>query len=215
MNEFVWLFDLDNTLHRADSHVFPHLNQSMTRYIADLLQIDLHAAGEVRQRYWRRYGATLLGLIRNHAVDPHHFLRETHRFPDLPAMVVREPLLRSVLRRLPGKKFVFSNAPEQYAGAVLRLLRVRDLFDDIFCIERTRFAPKPSPKGFMRLLRQHRLAPHRCIMVEDTLTNLRTAKRLGMRTVWVDRSARAPRYVDINVKHISQLPHCLRQLIHH
>lgn len=215
MNDYVWLFDLDNTLHSADPHVFPHLNQSMTRYIADLLNVDTQAASEVRQHYWRRYGATLLGLIRHHGVDPHHFLRETHRFPDLPAMVLREPLLRSVLRRLPGRKIVFSNAPAQYAAAVLKLLRVADLFDDVFSIESTRFNPKPSRKGFIRLLQQHRLPAARCIMVEDTLRNLATAKRLGMQTVWVDRSARAPHYVDINIKHVSQLPHCLRQLVHH
>lgn len=213
--DHVWLFDLDNTLHRADTHVFPHLNRTMTRYIEELLALDTSAASEVRQRYWRRYGATLLGLMRNHGVDPHHFLRETHRFPDLLAMIVREPLLGSVLRRLPGRKMVFSNAPARYARAVLDVLGVSSHFDDVFSIESTRFQPKPSLQGFRRLLARHGLRARQCIMVEDTLTNLRAAKRLGMRTVWVDRSARAPRYVDINVTHVSQLPHRLRQLIHH
>lgn len=213
--DHVWLFDLDNTLHRADPHVFPHLNRSMTRYIEDLLGVGAEAAGEVRQRYWRRYGATLLGLMRHHDVDPHHFLRETHRFADLPAMIVREPLLNTVLRRLPGRKLVFTNAPARYARAVLDVLGVAAHFDDVFCIESTRFNPKPSLKGFRRLLSRHALRPQRCIMVEDTLHNLRAAKRLGMRTVWVDRSARAPQYVDINIKHVSQLPHRLSQLIHH
>lgn len=213
--DHVWLFDLDNTLHCADPHVFPHLSHSMTRYIEDLLGVDTEEASQVRLRYWRRYGATLLGLMRHHAVDPHHFLRETHRFADLPAMIIREPLLKSVLRRLPGRKIVFSNAPARYARAVLEVLGVSDQFDGVFSIESTRFNPKPSLKGFRRLLARHDLQPHRCIMVEDTLHNLRAAKRLGMRTVWVDPSARAPRYVDINIKHVSQLPHRLRQLIHH
>ncbi len=210
----VWLFDLDNTLHSADPHVFPHLSRSMTAYIVELLGVDEEAAGLVRHRYWRRYGATLLGLMRHHDVEPHHFLRETHRFPDLASMIIREPLLRSVLRRLPGRKIVFSNAPAHYAHAVLKLLRVSDLFDAVFSIEHTRFNPKPSMKGFRRLIKQHRLPARRCIMVEDNLGNLRTAKRLGMKTVWIDRSARAPRFVDVNIKHVIRLPHCLRQLIH-
>ena len=29
----VWLFDLDNTLHHASPHIFPHINRSMTEYI--------------------------------------------------------------------------------------------------------------------------------------------------------------------------------------
>ncbi len=28
-----WIFDLDNTLHDADPHIFPHLNRSMTAYL--------------------------------------------------------------------------------------------------------------------------------------------------------------------------------------
>jgi len=213
--DLVWLFDLDNTLHRADGHVFPQLNRSMTRYIENLLNLDAEAASEVRQRYWRLYGATLLGLMRHRDVDPHHFLRETHDFPDLKVMVQREPLLKSVLAQLPGRKIVFSNAPAHYARAVLALLRIDTAFDEVFCIEHTRFNPKPSLKGFRRLIAEHGLRASRCVMVEDTLGNLRAAKRLGMRTVWVDRSPRALRYVDINVSHVRELPRRLRQLIHH
>ncbi|MBM3395804.1 MAG: HAD-IA family hydrolase, partial [Betaproteobacteria bacterium] len=69
--------------------------------------------------------------------------------------------------------------------------------------------------GFRRLIAEHGLRASRCVMVEDTLGNLRAAKRLGMRTVWVDRSPRALRYVDINVSHVRELPRRLRQLIHH
>jgi len=29
----VWLFDLDNTLHDASPHIFPHINRSMTAYL--------------------------------------------------------------------------------------------------------------------------------------------------------------------------------------
>ena len=49
-------------------------------------------------------------------------------------------------------------------------------------------------------------------MVEDSLDNLRAAKRLGMKTVWVDRSPRAPAYVDVNVRSIAQLPRMLHKL---
>ena len=49
-------------------------------------------------------------------------------------------------------------------------------------------------------------------MVEDNLDNLRAAKRLGMKTVWVDRSHRAPAYVDVNIASIAQLPRMLSSL---
>lgn len=212
MRRMSWIFDLDNTLHDAVPHVFPHINRAMTAYIQAELGLDELRAGELRRDYWKRYGATLLGLMRHHRTDPHHFLWHTHQFPDLGRMLLTEPQLRAVVRRLPGRKFVFSNAPVHYSRAVLKALAIADLFDDVFSIEQTRFRPKPDTYGFLRLCRTNHLKPRGCIMVEDSLENLRTAKRLGMKTVWVTRSAKAPAYVDARTGNLRALPRMLAQL---
>ena len=184
----------------------------MTQYLQTELGLDADAASALRQQYWSRYGATLLGLMRHHGTDPRHFLWQTHQLPDLSRMLVREPLLRSTLRRIPGRKFVFSNAPVHYSRAVLKALAISDLFDAVFSIERTRFRPKPDVHGFLRLVRANHLRVHRCIMVEDTLVNLRTAKKLGMKTVWVSADKRAPAYVDVKVSSLSELKRALPRL---
>lgn len=207
-----WLFDLDNTLHNASPHIFPHINRSMMAYIRDHLGVDEAEATRIRQDYWQRYGATLLGLMRHHGTDPNHFLWHTHQFPDLKRMVVFERSLRAMLRRLPGRKIVFSNAPLHYTEAVLELTGIGDCFDAIYSVERLRFQPKPAPSGFRHLLHAERLDPHRCIMVEDTLTNLKTAKRLGMKTVWVSASTRQPPCVDVRLASVLDLPRRLGHL---
>ena len=207
-----WIFDLDNTLHNARPHIFPHINLAMTRYLESQLGLGSEAASELRQLYWKRYGATLLGLMRHHGTNPGDFLRRTHHFEELERMLVREPLLRSTLRHLPGRKLVFSNAPVHYARAVLKALAIADLFDAVFSIERTRYRPKPHVHGFLRLIRANRLRAQRCIMVEDTLANLRTAKKLGMKTVWVTREQRAPGYVDLRISKLSDLTRTLQRL---
>ena len=209
----VWIFDLDNTLHNATPHIFPHINRSMTAYLQQHLQLDEAAANALRLHYWHRYGATLSGLMRHHGTDPAHFLWHTHQFPELERMVLREPRLRHILKALPGKKVVLSNAPQRYAHEVLKLLRIADLFDDVMAVEQTRYRPKPDSFGFMRLLRQHRIRAAQCAMVEDSLENLRTAKRLGMRTVWVSRSTQNSAYVDVKIRDVMQLPRVLGRLI--
>ena len=208
----VWIFDLDNTLHNARPHIFPHINRAMTEYLQVKLGLEPDAASALRQDYWKRYGATLLGLMRHHATDPHDFLWHTHQIPELKRMLVREPLLRSTLRKLPGRKFVFSNAPVHYMRAVLKALAISDLFDAAFSIESTRFRPKPDVHGFLRLTRANHLRVRRCIMVEDTLANLRTAKKLGMKTVWVTRERRHPRYVDVKIENLGELRRRLREI---
>lgn len=201
----VWLFDLDNTLHDASPHIFPHINRSMTAYLQAHLAVDEVTANALRMGYWKRYGATLLGLMRHHGTDPHHFLRETHHFPNLAEVMVFHRALAGLLRRLPGQKIVFSNGPQAYAEAVVSLMGIRRYFSTVFGIEQMGFHPKPGFRAYRSLLHTHRLNPRRCILVEDSPDNLLTAKRLGMTTVWVSRSLRTPPYVDRKISSILAL----------
>ena len=208
----VWLFDLDNTLHDANPHIFPHISRSMTEYLKTHLGLDEEGANALRVDYWRRYGATLLGLVRHHNVVPQHFLWHTHQFHDLAGMVRFERGLRASLIRLPGRKILFSNAPVHYSRQVLDILGIADLFEAVFCIEHTRFRPKPHPSGFYRLLARLRLKPAQCVMVEDTLENLKTAKKLGMKTVWVNPTCLRPAFVDLTVRSMADLARRARAL---
>ena len=209
----VWLFDLDNTLHNASAHVFPHINRSMTEYLERHLALSRDEANALRVHYWHRYGATLLGLVRHHGTDPHHFLRETHRFDKLHELMVFERALRAMLRALPGRKIVFSNGPYRYAEAVLRAMGLRRCFAEVFGIEQMRFHPKPGIQAFRHLMHAQRLKPHRCVLVEDSAENLRTARRLGMRTVLVSRELGRPAYVDLKIASILDLRRALGRLL--
>lgn len=210
--KLTWVFDLDNTLHNASPHIFPHINRSMTAYLQRHLQLTEEDAGKLRAHYWRSYGATLLGMMRHHGTDPEHFLRETHAFPDLSGMVVYERGLAAMLRRLPGRKLVLSNAPRAYALAVLQMMGVEGQFDALHCIESTGYQPKPSRAAFHSLLRAHQLIATRCVMVEDSRENLRPAKRLGMKAVWITRESRTPAYVDVKTASVLALPRLLGHL---
>ncbi len=201
-----WIFDLDNTLHDATPHIMPHINRSMTAYVQRHLRLSEEQAAELRVRYWKAYGATLLGLMRHHDVDPDHFLWHTHQFPDLARMVVAEPNLRHTLCRLRGRRLIFSNAPHHYVRAILAVLGIADLFDAVYCIEHSGYQPKPSIAGLRRLLRAERVRPRRTVLVEDTLANLRPARRLGLKTVWVSREARFPAWIDAKVASVIDLP---------
>jgi putative hydrolase of the HAD superfamily len=192
----VWIFDLDNTLFDASRHVFPFLHDSMTAYIQAHLNVDADQAADLRRQYWLRYGATLNGLIRHHGTDPRHFLEATHSLPDLRRMVRCLPGLRAALRRLPGRKIVFTNSPRQYAELVLRRLGLRPHIDAVYSIEHSDYLGKPDIRAFRALLADARVPARRCIMVEDSASNLRPAKRLGMRTAWVSRTARRAAWVD-------------------
>lgn len=207
-----WLFDLDNTLHNASPHIFPHISRAMMAYMCEHLEVDEAEATRLRKFYWQRYGATLLGLMRHHGTDPVHFLHHTHQIPDLPKIVIAERSLKAMLRRLPGRKIIFSNAPLKYAEAVLAITGIRRCFDAVYAVEQLRFQPKPAIGGFLRLLHDEMLDPRACVMVEDTLPNLKTAKRLGMKTVWVSACTHQPPCVDVRLASVLDLPRRLGRL---
>lgn len=194
-------------MHNASAQVFPVMNQAMTAYIMAHLKLDQYQANQLRHHYWRVYGATLKGLVRHHGVDPHHFLAQTHAFDDLSALLAPVKNLRFMLTSLPQPKCVFTNGPYAYAIEVLRLMGVLDCFDCVFSVESAQFYAKPNPRGFTMLLNKLGVAAARCIMVEDNQEALKTAKRMGMRTVLVTARLSKPIYVDYRVNSVLALTH--------
>jgi len=189
----VWFFDLDDTLHHASHAIYGAIDRGMTDYVMRHLAVDRATADHLRRDYWRRYGATLLGLVRHHAVDPHHFLRTTHDF-DVAALLRAERGLTRLFARLPGRKLLLTNAPDAYAQTVLRELRLHHHLDRRYAIESMRvhgqFRPKPSRLMLRAMLARERVAPGAAVLVEDSPKNLKAARALGFRTVLVVGLAR-------------------------
>jgi len=187
----VWLFDLDNTLHDASHAAFGELHVAMGDYIGTHLGIVGDEASALRHRYWLRYGATLLGLVRHHGVRAAHFLEQTHRLPGLEDRLRTSAHDRAAIERLAGRKYILTNAPRAYAMRVLGTLGLERLFDGVIAIEdMTMFgAPRPKPDARMlrRLVARLRVPATRCVLIEDTLEHLKAARGLGMRTVWMQR----------------------------
>ena len=198
----VWLFDLDNTLHDAGAQVFGDLKVSMRAYIQQALAVDAGEAARLNLHYWQRYGATLLGLVRHHAVDPAHFLHQTHRLPGLEQRVTGHRHDLAPLRRLPGRKVILTNAPRAYTDRVLGALGIGRLFDAVLSIEDMHMfgdlRPKPDARMLRRVAVRLGVAPSRCVLVEDTLVHQKAARRVGMATVWMQRWTRQA------AKHITQ-----------
>jgi putative hydrolase of the HAD superfamily len=187
----VWLFDLDNTLHDASHAAFGATNRAMTDYMVEHLSMPHDEASALRQHYWTHYGATLLGLVRHHGVKMAHFLEQTHRLPGLESRLRTSAHDRAALQGLRGRKYILTNAPRAYAVRVLKTLRLADCFDGIISIEdMTMFGhhrPKPDARMFRHVAARLKVAPSRCVLVEDTLEHQKGACRTGMLTAWMQR----------------------------
>ncbi|PLX85467.1 MAG: pyrimidine 5'-nucleotidase [Desulfuromonas sp.] len=201
------LFDLDNTLYAPERQLFSLIDVRINRYMEDVAGIPGAEVDGLRRRYWAEYGVTLQGLMRHHGVDPEDYLAYVHDV-DVNARLHPDPALRHALRPLPGRKAVFTNGTRDHAERVLRALELEDLFDAIFDIRVASYLPKPDPAPYRKVLQSLDVAAERCLMVEDSAANLKTAKALGMGTVLVG-GGKKEAFVDAVIPAVSRLPETL------
>lgn len=182
-----WIFDLDNTLYPASTRLFDLIDERMSAYVQRLLGCDPVEARRVQKTYFREHGTTLAGLMTNHGVDPHHFLDDVH---DIALnRVARDERLGEALRRLPGRRFVFTNGNAGYAERVLAAIGIGEDFHGLVDIHACGYRPKPDAHGYGLLVDGFGIDPIRAVLVEDMAKNLTPAKALGMTTVWVNNGS--------------------------
>jgi putative hydrolase of the HAD superfamily len=182
-----WIFDLDNSLYPHSCNLFELIDLRMGAYIQDLLGVDAAEARRVQKGYFHAHGTTLAGLMAAHGVEPGHFLDFVHDI-DL-ARVTADPALVAALDALPGRKFVFTNASEDYARRVLERLGLANAFDGMHDIHAMAYVPKPDPSGYRAICAAHDIDPKRALFADDMVRNLKPAKAIGMTTLWVDNGS--------------------------
>ncbi len=178
-----WVFDLDNTLYPLSTNLFAQIDERMRAFIAGFLELDLDEARRVQKTYFREYGTTLRGLMNRHGLDPGLFLEYVHAVDLDP--VPPNPALAAALARLPGRKYIFTNASAAHAGRITDRLGVTRHFDAVFDIADADYVPKPEPRIYDALVQCHGLDPGKTVMIEDIARNLAPAAALGMTTVWL------------------------------
>ena len=178
-----WVFDLDNTLYPHHINLFAQIDKNMTAFVADLLQVDPVEAKLLQKRYYHEHGTTLAGLMLHHNVDPNAFLEKAHAIDY--SMLLPDEALGNAIKRLPGRKFIFTNGTVAHAEDAARALGILDHFDDIFDIVAAGFTPKPERSTYELFLAKHAVDPGRAAMFEDIEKNLLVPSELGMKTVLI------------------------------
>ncbi len=207
-----WIFDLDNTLYRADNGIFAQIDANMTRFVARLLGMERDAARRVQKQLYRDHGTTLAGLVAEHKIDPEPYLDFVHDI-DL-SCLLPDPGLQDALARLPGRRFVFTNACCNHAARILERLRLDDLFEQIWDIRTVGFIPKPGPLAYDAAVAVGNITPAKAAMFDDIARNLVVPHDLGMTTVWLDCqsewSRQGPEFPVASTAHID---HETRELV--
>lgn len=182
-----WIFDLDNTLYPASANLFAQIDARIGAYVAGRFVVDAAEAHRIQKGYFHAHGTTLAGLMAEHGVDPHEYLAEVH---DVELDVIEEnaPLVAAIAR-LPGEKFVFTNADAAYAGRVLERLGLSESFAGIHDVHACGYVPKPHPDAYAGMCAAFGIDPAESLFADDMARNLKPAHDIGMATLWIDNGS--------------------------
>ena len=178
-----WVFDLDNTLYPPEARLFDQIEVKMSAYVMASLGVDQTTADQLRRDYWRDYGTTLAGLMREHNVDPGPYLFDVHDI-DL-SHLNKDPALASAIGTLPGRKIVYTNGTAPYARQVLAARGLDQVFEAVYGVEEANFLPKPELEAFETIFALDGIQPRQAAMFEDEARNLQVPHSLGMQTIHV------------------------------
>ena len=165
-----WFFDLDNTLYCANSGIFDQIHKKMSEFISTNLNVSLEKAKLLQKKYFVENGTTLYGLMLNHNINPEKFLDYVH---DIDFSIVKpDNELNDLIKKIPEKKIIFTNANISYVKKILKNLNLENIFDDIYDIEKMDYLPKPNLKTYKKLISTYNFDVKKAILFDDIPQNL-------------------------------------------
>ena len=180
------LIDLDNTVYPEDSNIFAQIDLKMKSFISKNLNVSLDEAYKIQKKYFINNGTTLRGLMLYHNVQPEKFLSYVHDI-DLNS-IKKNKKLSNELKNYKGKKIIFTNGSNEHAKRVLDKIGLDKTIVNIFDIIRADYIPKPNILTYQKVIKEYSLDPKKTIMIDDLPNNLKTAKKLGMKTVLIKKN---------------------------
>ena len=199
------LFDVDGTLYPPSNGLPDATWGTLYKFMVEVLGVEsVGAAKALSDEYFPKYHSDLKGLLMMEAdgrlPEGSVFYEDDSAFEGFGDFFVahtnwsllapadaafREGLSRCAAAGL--KLAAVSNSPRKYALKAIETLGLSELFPEtsVFGAEEMLPAAKPEADAFKRVLRLVRADPHATALIEDNEENLKAAKGLGMRTVFV------------------------------
>jgi len=185
MNFSTIFFDLDATLYPASSGLWTIIRDRIFKFMIEQLQIPVSEVPELRDHYWKTYGTTLEGLRIHHQVRPEEYLEYVHNIA-LENYIEPDFDLKQNLSTLPQELWVFTNSDFRHANRVLDRLEIQDCFMGVIDLYALDFIVKPNPDAYYKAFEIAGVSnPADCLMFDDLIPNLSTAKQLGVTTALV------------------------------
>lgn len=181
----VVVFDMDDTLYPTESGVKSQITARIRQFIQKIVGCSEENARAMARSWYRSHNSALQGLMDNYSIQPDLFMHEVYSGINLDGLAQTTGLsiLLDWLEDKSIRKVILTNSPLFYADRVLDQIGVNGRFERVVDIEEVGYQAKPGLYPYQYLLNTIRAQGQECAMFEDSLENLGTAKKLGLKTI--------------------------------
>lgn len=194
------IFDVDDTLYDISTGFTAHRNgPAAWQFMVDHLHFkSLEEARQVRDEYFEKYHSTAKALtvaqqegkvpVTAPKFEAHMLADYWAENLDFSLLGTPDPQLYKDLTSLPQTLIAFSNGPRRYVKRVLQTLGLFDFFGDerLFAVDDVLPHCKPEAEAFQKVFEAVGIQDaSACLMVEDSMKNIRRSKELGLHTLLI------------------------------
>lgn len=190
----VAFFDLDDCMYVNNWATAKKLTQKVDDYTTSILKLKPGQAYDL----YNKYGTSLAGLVEEKFIDEtdvQAFLDYVHDI-DL-GDIKPDPQLAKMLKQVNCRRWVFSASSPAHVERCLGILGVRNLFEGIIAassvdmFSRAGYVSKHDPQCFQVAMDMAGVKdPKDCILLDDNVKNIQTAKKVGWHAVLVGETHR-------------------------
>jgi putative hydrolase of the HAD superfamily len=199
------LFDLDNTLYPASSKVEHAFNQRIIEFVARYLNLTMEEADGLRARGFIAHGATISWLIAEHGLTDIEAYLDWIHMKDIGDYITPNPELAAMLRRLPFRRSILTNAVREHAERVLEALGIRQEFEQIFDIRDYNFQNKPALQSYRTALDAIRIPAAQVLFIDDNINFMQPFIDLGGQVLLIDEDGRYDGSTYPTIRYITEL----------
>lgn len=205
------IFDVDDTLYDVGTGFTGHRNGfgAQSFMVEKLGFASFEEAKKLRDEYFEKYHSTAKALTvaqaegrlpKGQMFDPADLAEYWATSLDFSMLKdSRDDQLISDLQASPLNLVAFSNGPGKYVRRVLKELGLDGVFgSNVFSVTETLPHCKPEAEAFEKIFNQVGCKAEECVMIEDSMKNIRKSKELGMKTVLVMGKGRGVKNLAVN-----------------
>lgn len=216
-NKKVIIWDLDNTLYIETEEFKDMLDEATAiALVKDLgLKMDIPTAKAMVKESYKEYRNGGEIFIKEYGIDAKALFDAYHERKPVDVIEPYDGLLNR-LEKLPYEQYIFTTSSRNAAERILKRIGLYDFFKGKFySVEDFGVYKKnESSQVYSEVCQKIGHAPHDCIFVDDSYSNLEFAKEIGMTTVRIyynSNSAKDKTYIDYAYKGINSFLDTLLQ----